>query len=440
LQNLGQLTNAEISQRKAIQLKPTCAEAHSNLGSVLRDLKKLKEAEVVTRLAIKLNPEFANAHSNLGGILLDLGKATEAEKSTREAIRIKPNLATPYSNLGSILISLGKLKEAEVSTRKAIELKSNFLEAYLNLEGILKDLGKLKELIHLSNDTLKLNSTNTGDKLQSTINITIANLLQGDFPSTLINLNKSNELIKQGALKTIKNKNNQKNIFAYFELISSLYPELNKKKKQESEIKIDHIGESHCISFAHQSISISSEVKEIQPILIEGAKAWHFANKENNRWKNSLFEQLKNKDNNNDEVFISFGEIDCRKDEGILPYSIKNDKEILEICDTTIKCYLNYMEKILSTYYSKRFYFGIPAPSIKNGKIDDLDRKRIELIKIYNSILKKEIKERGMFFIDVYELTSNKIGINNMLYMCDNIHLSSKSLPILLEDFLYKPI
>ena len=103
----------------------------------------------------------------------------------------------------------------------------------------------------------------------------------------------------------------------FFQFIASLYPLLEKENnKPESKI-IPHIGESHCLSFAHQTISLSSRVKTIQPVLITGGKAWHFANKKNNRWKDSLTQQIKNH-KYSDEVFISFGEIDCRKDEGIL--------------------------------------------------------------------------------------------------------------------------
>ena len=46
----------------------------SNYGVILKDLGKLQDAELSTRKAIELNPDFAEAHSNLGNILKDLGK------------------------------------------------------------------------------------------------------------------------------------------------------------------------------------------------------------------------------------------------------------------------------------------------------------------------------------------------------------------------------
>ena len=167
-----------------------------------------------------------------------------------------------------------------------------------------------------------------------------------------------------------------------------------------------------------------------------GGKAWHFANNKNNQWKDSLTQQMKNH-NYSDEVFISFGEIDCRKDEGILTYSIKKNKDISEVCETTIKDYLDYMEEILTPNYSKKYYFGIPAPTRGKELTDELDIKRIEIIKLYNSILKIEVLSRGSCFLDVYALTSNKDGENNNLYMCDQFHLSPQCLSILFKNYLY---
>ena len=178
-------------------------------------------------------------------------------------------------------------------------------------------------------------------------------------------------------------------------------------------------------------------MQKIKPVLITGAKAWHFASNKHNRWKDSLKQQLK-KQTYSSAVLISFGEIDCRKDEGILTYTLKKNKDISQICKKTIDGYLNYMEDALSPSYSEKYYFGIPAPSRKKELLDDLDIKRIKIVKLYNDYLKKEVLSRGSYFVDVYSLTSTINGENNNLYMCDQVHLSPKCLSILFKDHLYK--
>ena len=96
------------------------------------------------------------------------------------------------------------------------------------------------------------------------------------------------------------------------------------------------------------------------------------------------------------------------------------------------------MEKILTPFYSKKYYFGVPAPTKQKDDLDDLDIKRIKMIKHYNSILKKEVLSRGSYFLDVYKLTSDDEGVNNNMHMCDDYHLSPKCLSILFENHLCK--
>ena len=437
LKDLGESQDAELSYRKAIEIKPDFAEAHSNLGNILSDLGKSKDAELSYRKAIEIKPDFAEAHSNLGNILSDLRKSKDAELSYRKAIKINPNFAETHLHMGNIMRDIGKLKDAENSYYKAIKIKPDFEEAHSNLGIILRDLGKLQELILLSKSTLELRSINKGNKLLALVRLTIANLLQKDFSKTLLRLNETNDLINQGAINTIKDEKNKKYSLNFSRFITSLYPLLEKENKHPDSKKIPHIGESHCLSFAHQTMSLSSQVKTIQPVLITGGKAWHFATQQNNQWKNSLTEQIKNH-HYSDEIFISFGEIDCRKDEGILNYAIRNDKNISEVCKETIKGYLDYMEEILSKNYSKRYYFGVAAPVRKQKSPNELDKKQIEIIKKYNSILKKQVLSKGSYFLDVYGLTSNKDGENNNLHMCDKTHLSPKCLSILFENYLHK--
>ena len=155
--NLGKLKEAELSTRKAIEIKPDYADAYCNLGLILEDLGKLQEAEFSTRKAIELNPNFANAYYNLGNLLKEQGKLQEAELCYRKAIELNPNFVNAYCNLGLILEDLGKLQDAEFSIRKAIELNPNFANAYYNLGIILRDLGKLQEAEFSTRKAIELN-------------------------------------------------------------------------------------------------------------------------------------------------------------------------------------------------------------------------------------------------------------------------------------------
>ncbi len=157
LKDLGNLQEAELLLRKAIEDKPDYAIAHNNIGLILQNLGKLKEAELSLHKAIELKPDFANAHSNLGSILRDIGKFKEAELSLRKAIELDPNFLEAHVNLGKILRDTGQSNEAELSARKAIELNPNLPDGFIILSSILKDIGKLNDAEVSARKAIELN-------------------------------------------------------------------------------------------------------------------------------------------------------------------------------------------------------------------------------------------------------------------------------------------
>jgi protein O-GlcNAc transferase len=149
LKSLGQLDVAAASYRRAVELKPDYAEAHSNLGNTLKDLGRLDDAVASYRRAIKIKPDSADAHNNLGTALKDLGTAhknqaqlNDAVASYRRAVALQPDFALAYYNLGNAQKELGQLDDAVTSYRHALQIKPDFADAHNNLGTALKDLGQ----------------------------------------------------------------------------------------------------------------------------------------------------------------------------------------------------------------------------------------------------------------------------------------------------------
>ena len=242
LSNLGKLKEAELNTRKAIQINPKFADAYSNLGNILSNLCKLKEAELNTRKAIKLNPNFAEAYSNLGIILSNLGKLKEAELNTRKAIKLKPNFADAYYNLGIVLSNLGKLKEAELNTRKAIKLNSNFAEAHSSLGSILRDLRKLQDAELSTRKAIELNP-----------NLTQA---QSNLGTILRDLGKEKEAIRHYSLALETQPNN-----IYFYINSKF--NFSKIMKDDSQIIKERINFQKQINLLKDKKKISYKDDEV---------------------------------------------------------------------------------------------------------------------------------------------------------------------------------
>ena len=104
------------------------------------------------RKAIELNPDFADAHLNLGNILKDLGKVQEAELSTRKAIELNPGFADAAWNLYGLSNSI---KEAEERIKLCLKIDDNHLKAKLTLSALKFHQGDQSLFDDLINSTNK---------------------------------------------------------------------------------------------------------------------------------------------------------------------------------------------------------------------------------------------------------------------------------------------
>ena len=79
------------------------------------------------REAVRVNPQFANAHNNLGTVLKEKGDLVGAEEAYRTAIKIDPNYAIGSLQSGHCsLLRKGVLDAAETDLREAIRLNHAF--------------------------------------------------------------------------------------------------------------------------------------------------------------------------------------------------------------------------------------------------------------------------------------------------------------------------
>ena len=75
---LSLMDDAVKSYEKAVAIKPDYADAHYNLGNILRDLGELDGAIKSYTKTIEIMPEYNEAQYNLGATLQQLGQLHEA--------------------------------------------------------------------------------------------------------------------------------------------------------------------------------------------------------------------------------------------------------------------------------------------------------------------------------------------------------------------------
>ena len=108
----GELREAAAAYRNAIGLSPELADAHFNLGNVLRSLGELRGSAQHFRQALRCNQQYAPAWYNLADVHDDLGETADAIACLKRAIALVPDYADAHFNLAVLYESAGQLKAA----------------------------------------------------------------------------------------------------------------------------------------------------------------------------------------------------------------------------------------------------------------------------------------------------------------------------------------
>lgn len=132
---------------RAIALAPDYAEAMSNRGNTLKDLKRLDEALDSFDRALALLPAYVEAHVNRGIVLYRLKRAGEALAAYDSAIALAPTVAEAWNNRGNALAELHRLDDALASIDRALDLRADYVEAHVNRGNVLKGLKRLDEAL-----------------------------------------------------------------------------------------------------------------------------------------------------------------------------------------------------------------------------------------------------------------------------------------------------
>jgi tetratricopeptide (TPR) repeat protein len=93
---------ARDAYRRTVELNPSHADAHVNLGRLLHEEGEAGAAEAHYRIALAEEPQHSVAAFNLGVSLEDLERPDDAEEAYELALRIDPANADAHYNLAGI--------------------------------------------------------------------------------------------------------------------------------------------------------------------------------------------------------------------------------------------------------------------------------------------------------------------------------------------------
>jgi Flp pilus assembly protein TadD len=146
LASIGQIDQAIVEHRRAIELGLADSESFNNLGSLLSSKGRLVEALSVLNQAISLNGSNARAHNTLGAVLGQLRRFDEALVAFARSLSIQPSVIA-YVNQGIVFGTLGRLDEAITAFEKALQLDPESADAHTNLGNALKGAGRFGDAV-----------------------------------------------------------------------------------------------------------------------------------------------------------------------------------------------------------------------------------------------------------------------------------------------------
>jgi predicted TPR repeat methyltransferase len=156
----GQLEQAELLYRQALDLEPGNHNVLHLLGVIYYQGGALEQAEALIRRAVQVAPKFAEAYSNLGVVHQAQQRLEEAAAAYERALALKPKFTMARFNLGNVRRDQGRLQDAIACYRKALTSKPDHVEAQFNLGNALRNAGNNKDAAAAYRKVLALNPQN----------------------------------------------------------------------------------------------------------------------------------------------------------------------------------------------------------------------------------------------------------------------------------------
>ena len=122
LVHAGRVSAAATFCRDFLRRTPGDVNMTALLGAVLLKLRQFKDAERHLRRAIELAPSFAKPHEDLGYLLVEQGRAEEAVEGLKTATRLDPQAEMAFFTLGRALSMTGMGAEADAAFEAAFAL------------------------------------------------------------------------------------------------------------------------------------------------------------------------------------------------------------------------------------------------------------------------------------------------------------------------------
>jgi protein O-mannosyl-transferase len=144
------LRNGEYSSeitlwKRTVEVSPSSARAHYDLGTVLLRSQQLEEAAAQFQRATEIRPPYPEAYYNLGNVRLAQNQPESAAASFRRTLLLTPNDWQAHNNLGVSLLRSGQVAAAVAEFKETLQLNPQCLSAQVNLKKLALSFAAQKD-------------------------------------------------------------------------------------------------------------------------------------------------------------------------------------------------------------------------------------------------------------------------------------------------------
>ena len=158
LVNSGRIGAAAAVCRDALQRDSDDVNMTALLGAILLKSREFEAAENSLRRAIELAPTFAKPHEDLGYLLVESGRPGEAVEVLNTATRLDPKAEMAFFTLGRALSLTGRGKEADAAFEASFKLNPERKKLALAAEH--HKAGRIDEAARLYRELLQQSPNN----------------------------------------------------------------------------------------------------------------------------------------------------------------------------------------------------------------------------------------------------------------------------------------
>ena len=500
LRYLGRFDEAIAHFTKATELDPYAADGHMNLGNAFKQQGRLEQAVAQYRRALYIKPDYPYAQKKLPVAKMEQGKPGEAANHYRRALSLNPNFPEARMNLAIVQQHRGEFSEAVALYRRALALRPHYAVAHFNLGNALLERGNLEEALARYQHALAITAGAAPPSgpltpiagVEQAVNRTRAlypaeepcfmNLVRGNCwripaqdrrvrcTAALVQPNHSPASRREHSVRagishrldgdraaltdTLQaaaeasaaigetHSREVKNSRAYANFLTNLSRHAGAAAPgtdESSAPEVAVVGDSHCLSFHGVALALDGISYRTAAHLVMGCKAWHLANPQPNLYK-WRFSAITGTIPVQSPMICCFGEIDCRLDEGILPYYQRTGGDLEDLITDQTSRYVAYVEVAASPQRLKPIFVGVPAPHLDalgaeypDASAED-KRLLVDIVKMFNMGLRRAAAERGHRVIDVFAVSAGPDGSASGDHHIDPYHLKPEALALALRQ------